>query len=52
MTSHGFHFSQAVCCGLSDRIARRVDRSMIGGNEEIPKGAYQTQTLEVKREEG
>ncbi|KAF8359525.1 rha-2, partial [Pristionchus pacificus] len=37
---------QAVCCGLSDRIARRVDRSMIGGNEEIPKGAYQTQTLE------
>ncbi|GMT19418.1 hypothetical protein PFISCL1PPCAC_10715, partial [Pristionchus fissidentatus] len=37
---------QMICCGLSDRIARRVDQSMIGGNEEIPKGAYKTQTLE------
>lgn len=31
---------------LSDQIAKRVDRSI--ANEEIPKGAYQSQKLEVQ----
>ncbi|CAJ0599569.1 unnamed protein product [Cylicocyclus nassatus] len=35
---------QMMVAGLADRIARRVDRS--AGDEEVPKGAYQTMKLQ------
>ncbi|KIH42915.1 hypothetical protein ANCDUO_27094, partial [Ancylostoma duodenale] len=35
---------QMMVAGLADRIAKRVDRS--AGDEEVPKGAYQTTKLQ------
>ncbi|WKY00534.1 hypothetical protein Q1695_014961 [Nippostrongylus brasiliensis] len=35
---------QMMVAGLADRVARRVDRS--AGDEEVPKGAYQTTKIE------
>ncbi|ETN82418.1 helicase protein, partial [Necator americanus] len=36
---------QMIVASLADRIAKRVDRS--AGDEEVPKGAYQTMKLQV-----
>ena len=35
-----------IVTGLPDRIARRVDRAVT--DEEVPRGAYQTQLIEVR----
>ncbi|KHJ86809.1 helicase protein [Oesophagostomum dentatum] len=40
---------QMMVAGLADRIAKRVDRS--AGDEEVPKGAYQTMKLQVREGE-
>lgn len=38
-------YRQMMVAGLAYRIAKRVDRS--AGDEEVPKGAYQTTKLQV-----